>query len=118
MQLNSPCVSFSTRQRICQSGSAVEFGAPVEKTSLPTRSIRPSQAGSVEFGFPIFALSSPCVKCYALFVRKSLPRATREVKPLRSSAEVRRLWEEPTKASGQAASAVGILAARGGEDVN
>jgi hypothetical protein len=37
-----------------------------------------------------------------------------------SSAEVGRLWEEPTEASGenQAASAVGILAARGVEDAN
>jgi hypothetical protein len=36
---------------------------------------------------------------------------------LLSSAEVRRWWEEPTEETGPTSGSVGILAARGGEDV-
>jgi hypothetical protein len=35
-----------------------------------------------------------------------------------SSAEVGRLWEEPTEETGPKSGSVGILAASGGEDVN
>jgi len=36
---------------------------------------------------------------------------------LLSSAELRRLWEEPTEETGPTSGSVGILAACGGEDV-
>jgi hypothetical protein len=57
------------------------------------------------------ALNSPCPKDLSLGMAKSKASSL-------SSAEVRRLWEEPAEETGLTSGSVGILAIYGGEDVN
>ncbi|OLB28575.1 MAG: hypothetical protein DMG41_11540 [Acidobacteria bacterium] len=63
-------------------------------------------------------LSFPCKLLYILMSERPMGGQPKSKASSWSSAEVGRLWEEPTEAiSGKQTEAVGILAACGGEDV-